>query len=895
MRGAALALLERPPTLLPPSLPQAGVWDMLYGNLDEASLAEHGVGGGGAGFAAAGKNHALADPARYPYSAVGALFAYAETARGPGASAGAPAPAAPPGEPRLACTAAMVSPRHALTAASCVSRPHYDLVWTPSTNTSLAAAWGDAEVVPGLYGDCSRGGGARVVRARVPDEWAAWDAASVAASADGRGDAAPDAGAAKAGSALDWNVALLTLAAPPAGASPGFLALPPSSFTVPPRGANLTRVAYGAPDVGRAQPAYSNCPLLDAVAAVGAARGAPPALALGCAMYPATRGAPLWATPLKGVSTRTVVGVQASSLDYWHAYVALDAAAAGAALADVASTLALTEPAAQGMATAVTGAVADRLRAWMAEDGVSAADLAAAGPAPGQAVANPRPPLLGGAKPDDGASNEPKIAPKRRSGKEPTLAALDAADRARRDARVPGASAAASSSVGGARPPAPAPTGCALAAGVPPQAAARDAEKALTAGAGLDDPPLWGRHVRLPAADAALFPFSAIGSLRAYRSPAAAAAAAAAGAPADGGAPRAPPPDRTCGAALVGPRHALTAHHCVFNATGRKARDPATLVFFPAAAAGCAPGEGAAAPARVASLRALPAAQGCLEDLSSDLGVSTDKAATVSACDDVLGSDYALLELAGPPLGDALGFFALGPAPGSSGLAGGTNLTLAGYGALDAAGVRVASLSTCVLLPTDALATARRLGARKAKAGGGGGLAGAPAGAPRAGAGDAGSVLFTGCAVAGGDSGGPLWLPSPASAPLERRLVGVASTVQSVWAVASRVDPSASSGWPKAWAATYGVSDPLQSSAVGIDGRAAERLRGWMVDDGTPKAALARGGKPPPAEVAAAAAAWKAGSPAPAPAADAVAGAGAPAAAPVATASAAVSGDGGTR
>ena len=76
---------------------QSGVWDLLYGNLDEASVAEHGGGsGGGGGFSASGKNHALADPSRYPYSAVGALFAYRETDPFSGtARAPPPAPSAP--------------------------------------------------------------------------------------------------------------------------------------------------------------------------------------------------------------------------------------------------------------------------------------------------------------------------------------------------------------------------------------------------------------------------------------------------------------------------------------------------------------------------------------------------------------------------------------------------------------------------------------------------------------------------------------------------------------------------------------------------------------------------------------------------------------------------------
>ncbi len=70
---------------------QSGVWDLLYGNLDEASVAEHGGGsGGGGGFSASGKNHALADPSRYPYSAVGALFAYRENDPLPGKPARSP-------------------------------------------------------------------------------------------------------------------------------------------------------------------------------------------------------------------------------------------------------------------------------------------------------------------------------------------------------------------------------------------------------------------------------------------------------------------------------------------------------------------------------------------------------------------------------------------------------------------------------------------------------------------------------------------------------------------------------------------------------------------------------------------------------------------------------------
>ena len=80
---------------------QSGVWDLLYGNLDEASVAEHGGGsGGGGGFSASGKNHALADPSRYPYSAVGALFAYRETDPLSGS------PRAPPPLPSFPPTAA---------------------------------------------------------------------------------------------------------------------------------------------------------------------------------------------------------------------------------------------------------------------------------------------------------------------------------------------------------------------------------------------------------------------------------------------------------------------------------------------------------------------------------------------------------------------------------------------------------------------------------------------------------------------------------------------------------------------------------------------------------------------------------------------------------------------
>ena len=826
---------------------------MLYGNLDEASLSDHAAGAG----AGAGKNHELADPQRYPYSAVGALFAYAETPRGAKrGSAGSPAPS-PPGVASigatyaLQCSGALISPRHVLTAATCVSRPHYSLTWTPSTTASLAASWSDWEFVPALYGDCSRGGGSRVVGARVPKEWAAWDDASVAASLSGGGDAAPSAASARNGSAVDWNFALLTLDSDAPGA-PGFFALPPHTAGAVARGTNLTRVAYGAAGVGTSHPVFSSCPVLDVAPAV--ATGAPPALVLACAMYGANKGAPLWpGPPPPGTSARTIAGVQATTLDYWHAFARVDADAAASTLVEAVAAVAAADPEDAAIATAVTGAVADRLRAWMEEDGVKGHVLAKAGPASrGAPVANPRPPLLGGVKGgDDAPSPPPPSKPKQRKGRDPSVGALDAAERSRRAAHVPGAPLAE----GAAPPPStfPSTSSCPLPAGTLPRPAPRDAEAVLTAGPGLGDPPRYGRHVPLPLAQTALFPFSAVGSLRAYKNASAAAAAAAAGAPADGGAPRAPPVERTCSASLVGPRHALTAHHCVFNATGRKSRDPASMVFFPAAAAGCGKSGGAVRAARVVSLRALPAAQGCLDDLSSDGTVRTEKAASTSACDDVLSTDYALLEL-DAPLGDVAGFFALGPPPGKGFPPTGTNLTLAGYGAPDSIGVRGLSLSTCVLLPVDALATARKIAARRAGA--------APPPAPPSG----GAVLFTGCRVEGGDSGAPLWQP-PSSGNGERRLLGVTSTVQAVWSVAARVDPAASSGWPRAWAATYGASDAVQSSAVALDDVTSNRLRGWMVDDGTDASAFSRAGRAPTGAAAATAAAEIARAPAAAPSA----------------------------
>ena len=97
--------------------------------------------------------------------------------------------------------------------------------------------------------------------------------------------------------------------------------------------------------------------------------------------------------------------------------------------------------------------------------------------------------------------------------------------------------------------------------------------------------------------------------------------AVAAGTPASGGAPRTPTRAKTCAAALVSPKHVLTAHHCVYNATGKRNRAPASLVFFPAPGAGCGGGgEGASpgAPVRAVALRALPEFEGCLEDMAGD-------------------------------------------------------------------------------------------------------------------------------------------------------------------------------------------------------------------------------------------------------------------------------------
>ena len=52
-------------------------------------------------------------------------------------------------------------------------------------------------------------------------------------------------------------------------------------------------------------------------------------------------------------SARSILGVQAASLDYWHAYHALDAAGAASHLRAVAPALSLSEQAAQGLAAAV--------------------------------------------------------------------------------------------------------------------------------------------------------------------------------------------------------------------------------------------------------------------------------------------------------------------------------------------------------------------------------------------------------------------------------------------------------------------------------------------------------------------------------------------------------------
>ena len=1143
---------------------QSDVWDLLYGNLDEKSVAEHGGGsGGGGGFSASGKNHALADPSRYPYSAVGALFAYREEDPLTGEPRTAPqAPSAPrPGSlaallgflsgglsgagdgaaavaaaPTLACTGALVSPRHVLTAASCVSRPSYDLTWTlaeaaAGSSMGLASTWGDFEFVANLYGECSRAGGTKVKSARVPKEWSDWVDAFVAAARSlnsSSGDISGNATAASfslRGSLVDANWALLTLEEDAPG-SPGFFALgpqptaadaaawvvkateekrkngrlpPPPAARLPAPGANLSRVAYGGPDAMAAStPTFSNCPLLDEVAGAAAASSSSssaagdggisdkknnarndkkksssssspsssssssasssspspsssPALVVGCSMYMGTRGAPLWQTPpsrqeraaalaaaspasskkqggakdagcllpsggnvtlpppfATNPSARSILGIQAASLDYWHAYHALDAAGAASHLRAVAPALSLSEQAAQGLATAVTPEVARRLREWMLEDGITAQKLAeGAGPARNRygAVADPRPPLLGGAASAAAAasatdassssaavpaspapsSKDKKAQPSPsapRKGPVPTIPNLDAADRGRRATRAPGASAvsivasvaqpggttaaaataaAAAAAAAAERAsnnsaalfPAPAPSflqqqqqdppppsfdwsfidSCPLPldtssssssssiSRLPVRDAPADAEALATAGkAGIDDPPLFGRHVPIGTAQAATFPFSATGLLRGYRNATSAgdAAAAVAGAsgnataavPLGGAPPLTPPHDLNCGAALVGPRHVLTAHHCVFNATGRRVRNPLSLVFYPVASAGCGGrgNQGATnwtRPARVVSLRALPAPQGCLEDLPSDASVSAEKAES-EACAGLLSSDYALLEL-DSDIGDELGFFALGPAPrkggGSSGGGGGkvnlpavnSTLTALGFGAASPeTGLKVPSLSACTVLPTDAVRLAQKAGGGRGTAAAASAPPVASAAAKKGGAGAAevpsspdalaaeaaaasgdGHILYTGCAVTPGDSGGPLWVVVPgaekekkkkkepgkngtadvggddeasstSSSLPERRLVGVASTVQTVWAAVSRADPTGKSNWLDAWRDTFGTSDALQSSAVAIDEGVAKRLRGWMADDGVPEERLRGAGRAPP-------------------------------------------------
>ena len=894
------------PLLSLPSLPahhQASVWDLLYGNLDEASLAEHGVGIGAAGFSATGKNHPVADPSRYPYSAVAALLAYAETGRGlvgrgGGGGTGGPAPL-------LTCTAVLVSPRHALTAASCVSRPTFELTWRADAPKGGASpsGWADFEVVPGLFGTCSRNGTAVVTGVRIAPEWEAWDTAF----ANGSDPRSPAAARARAGSTVDFNYALLTLDRP-VGDAAGFFALgsglPDSGLPAP--GTNLSRLAYGGPSIEANMPTFSMCPLVDDVGSVDAA--APPALVVGCAMYPGTRGAPLWVPPRTG-GARSVLALQTASMDYWHAYVALNPKAAAAHLAAVNATLAASEPAAQGLATAIDASAVKRLTGWMAEDGVGPADLARAGAPPGVRSADPRPPLLGGGDPAAAgqAAAVTAVSPDDKASRAPSLSALDAADQARRIDRTPGAASgrpgAATVALTALPDVCPAPPGHVAAA-----APADGTEARLTADAGLGDPPLFGRHVPLPQRFRGTFPYSAIGALRAYANASDADAAAAGGVPASGGPPRPPAPraQKNCASALVGPRHLLTAHHCVFNTTGRRNRDPVTFVFFPGAGAGCGGSPGSrspGAPIRVNSLRALPQFEGCLEDLAGDPTKALERAAK-SDCDALLGLDYALLELEGSP-GDDLGFFALGPppravaagaaaaaaakkkgGPGSAGpaakpaLAGlpavNSTVTVAGYGGASANGTKILSLSRCTVLPSDTLALARAAagvplanGSLPAgSTGGAGATTTLPAlrslprrASPASPIGDPGvpgasddamagrHVLFTGCEVAVGDSGGPLWQaddgPGP-GATGRRHLVGVQSTLQAVWAVASRLDPGDASGWVGAFAATYGTSDPLQASAVAIDGTTAAQLVRWMADDGVPTDVLAaRGGLPP--------------------------------------------------
>ena len=1034
--------------------------------------------------------------------------------------------------PTLACTGALVSPRHVLTAASCVSRPSYDLTWTlaeaaaaGSSAMGLASTWGDFEFVPNLYGECSRSGGTKVRSARVPREWSEWVDAFVAASSSSSNSSSSDvnnnataASISLRGSLVDANWALLTLEEDAPGA-PGFFALgpqptaaeaaawiskakeeerknrpppPPPRARLPPPGVNLSRVAYGGPDAMAAStPTFSNCPLLDEVAGAASStsssaaatenrsgdkkkkkkkndddkknpssssnsNSSSPALVVGCSMYMGTRGAPLWQTPpsrqaraaaLAAVSkqgggggkkdggggasslsakdsitlpapfaanpsARSILGIQAASLDYWHAYHALDAAGAANHLRAVAPALSLSEQAAQGLAAAVTPEVARRLREWMLEDGISERELSEnAGPARERsgAVADPRPPLLGGAasaaaaaaavpaSPSPASKSSSATPAPPRKGSVPTIPNLDAADRGRRATRAPGASAvsivASVAQPGGTTAAAAVATAAAAAAAaaapssssaieqqqqpsppsfdwafldrcpLPPSSSSNsatttttiiedapaDAEARATSGkAGIDDPPLFGRHVPLSSAQAATFPFSATGLLRGYRNAtvAGAAAAAVAGAsssgngnnassvvPLGGAPPLTPPHDLNCGAALVGPRHVLTAHHCVFNSTGRRVRDPLSLVFYPVASAGCGGGNGNGSsttngtrPARVVSLRALPVQQGCLEDLPSDASVSAEKADS-EACAGLLSSDYALLEL-DSDIGDELGFFALGPAPqGSSSSSSSSNskkasgkgnnlpavnstLTALGFGAASPeTGLKVPSLSACTVLPTDAVSQAQKAGRGRGKAAAAAAAAAGAASAPspakkkggaaaeapspsssspdavaalaaEAASGD-GHILYTGCAVTPGDSGGPLWvvvtpekgkkkkesgggkngtsvdvdddeLSNSSSSSPERRLVGVASTVQTVWAAVSRADPTGKSNWLDAWRDTFGTSDALQSSAVAIDEGVAKRLKGWMADDGVDGSRLRGAGRAPRRKAAAA-------------------------------------------
>ena len=886
-RSLSLSLARARALSTPSPRFQASVWDLLYGNLDEASLAEHGVGIGAAGFSATGKNHPVADPSRYPYSAVAALLAYAETGRGSGGRGGGGGTGGP--APLLTCTAVLISPRHALTAASCVSRPTFELTWRADAPKGGASpsGWADFEVVPGLFGTCSRNGTAAVAGVRIAPEWEAWDTAFANGTASS--DGASNAARARAGSTVDFNYALLTLDRP-LGDAAGFFALgsglPGSALPKP--GTNLSRLAYGGPSIEANMPTFSMCPLLDDVGPIDDA--APPALVAGCAMYPGTRGAPLWIPPKLG-GPRSVLALQTASMDYWHAYVALSPSEAAAHLATVNATLAASEPAAQGLATAIDGAAIARLTGWMAEDGVGPTDLARAGAPKGLRSADPRPPLLGGGETAAAGQAAAVVAVGAgdQAARAPSLAALDAADQARRVDRTPGA---ASGRPGAATVALTAlPDVCTAPAGHVAGAAPADGTEAkLTADAGLGDPPLYGRHVPLPQRFRGTFPYSAIGALRAYANASDADAAAAAGVPATGGPPRPPAPraQKNCASALVGPRHVLTAHHCVFNTTGRRNRDAVTFVFFPAAGAGCGGSPGSkspGAPLRVKSLRALPQFEGCLQDLAGDPAKALERAAK-SDCDALLGLDYALLELDGAP-GDDLGFFALGPParavaagaaaaakggaalPPSPALAGlpavNSTVTVAGFGGALANGTKILSLSRCTVLPSDTLALAREaVGVAPGNATAAATKAAGPAtrSARWSGAGDpavpgavedpmAGRhVLFTGCEVAVGDSGGPLWQEyagaSPGAATGRRHLVGVQSTLQAVWAAASRLDPGDASGWVGAFTATYGTSDPLQASAVAIDGTTAAQLVRWMADDGVPAARLAaRGGLPP--------------------------------------------------